>query len=510
MNRENDTVYLLIQNMTKGEKRYFQLVNSRSSPKKPGMRILLYNLIDKSTDSYDLIRSKFKNYKVVKNQLYNSIIDTLISYHLKTNSNFYIDRLILKAKILLDKCLYEDCLSFIKKMTPILKEQECFIQLASLFEIKESLLSYYKPYENYFTKDGSHKEEKEILFKKHKNYIEAKSSYKKTVNLLMKIDLDKVEEQSVLKEKLSKKLDFFETNALSKRASRYILSTKVHFHITFQEFSRARDHQLKLNKITLEMYLNGSLGVEFLAYSFINLFTLESKLGLFNFETRLKKFEELASKVKGKHEKDLLTLGKSYFQLIYFLEQKDFFKAFDIYEELRPLANNNLGQFEPRLELNIYYMITFSLFLHEKYSQAQKLILKLIEKFNPQVDNEKYSCCLTINLLIHFEIGEYWLLDGLSRSTKRKLQKLDRFTIEHKVLLNFFSNGLQKNLDTDLSHHFDKLLSRNQIQREIKEENISSDFINSTAHMISYWLSAKANKVSLKTYLEQKTGTKLL
>jgi|GEM_PF-4669048 len=499
MKQKNDPVFSLIKRMTKGEKRYFQLVNTKYSGGKQTKHMQLYNFIDKSTDPKDIeIQSKIKNYRVVKNQLYKLIIETLTTYHLKNNEFCTIDRMVLKAKVLLKKNMYEECLHFITKTKPVLLEQERYLVLVKLYELEDTALLYSKPYDSYFSEESNKITTVTELFKKYYNFLEARATFKKAGEILPKVDLNRITDYQTTKNEFLSYLEDLEKGALSKRALRYIYKSRVYFHLTFNELTIARDYQIKIKNLTHEMYAIGTLTVEYPAFTIINLTAMELKMGINEGEVRFEEFKKLESQVHGMKEKDLCYLGKTYCQVLYLWGSEDIPAILKIYSKIPKEILQEIGKIEPRLELDLFYMIALSHFFNENYAEASDLVSLLIEEISPHSNIHIYTSCLILNLLIHFEIGNYQFLEGLGKSTKRKIKRMHKLDALNDKLLNFFSNKLQKTALTEFPKSFEKLISTSTLNEAL----ISISSISSSYNLIYYWMNAKAKNLKLKAYIQ--------
>jgi len=284
---------------------------------------------------------------------------------------------------------------------------------------------------------------------------------------------------------------------MSKRALRYIYKSKVYFHITFNELIIARDYQIKIKELTHKMYSNGALTVEYPAYTIINLTAMELKMGIDEGEARLKEFKKLERQVNGIKEKDLCYLGKKYCQILYLWGNDDIDSILKIYQGIPDSILQETGRIEPRLELDLYYTIVLCLFLNGKYNEANDLLSSVVDKISPHSNIHIYTSCLLLNLLIHFEFGNYQLLEGLSKSTKRKIKKLEKLNNINDKLLNFFSNKLQKIPSSEISECFEKIIGNK------KQDGVpmSINSLSTSVNLVYSWMLAKAKNQSLKAYI---------
>jgi len=511
MKGETDIVFSIVKRMTKGEKKYFQLINTKPEEKDISNRMLLYKLIDKPSDTNISIPKKFNNYKVVKNQLYNLLVETLSNYQLKNNATWYSDKIILKAKTLLIKGMYKECLSFIEKVTPELETREFFIALISLFEIKDKALVYHKPYQEFFTSEGSNLDMISNLLDKHQNYSDAKSFNQELVYVCSRTSREGyVSEIEAVKDKFYHKLEQLEKEAVSNKALRTTYASKIYFHSALGEFELAKTYQIKMNKLTRKIHKNGGLSIEFVSYGIINLITIELRLGNYDIKDSLQEHLKIEEKIKRTHQKLLSTLTRYYCQVLCFWKTNKIKRINEIYATYPGQISKNIGQIEPRLELNVYNAFLTCLFLDKQYHEANLLCKRLLTKFDANASINVYSFCLLIDLFIHFEIGNHQLLESLSKSVKRKLKNLNKLDQLINRVLNFFANGLQKKSNPDLSTLFLKLISQSKLPNEMITAEFSIDLLLYNSCFAYYWINAKSKNKDLKSYLEEETAIKFV
>ncbi len=110
----SDNLFLLIKSMTKHEKRYFKVFSSKHVIGKENKYLKVFDVID-SFEEYDeaAIKKKFKNevfikqFFVIKNYLYDIILNSLDSYHANKSISAEMKKIIHYAEILYNKGLYE-------------------------------------------------------------------------------------------------------------------------------------------------------------------------------------------------------------------------------------------------------------------------------------------------------------------------------------------------------------------------------------------------------------------
>ncbi|MGB0932166.1 MAG: hypothetical protein ACPGVB_15390, partial [Chitinophagales bacterium] len=122
----------LIKSLNKPEKRYFKLHSSKYKGEENQYR-RVFDAID-SQDDYDedALKEKFKKEKfvkqfhVMKNYLYNLVLDSLWAFHAGKNTNQQIGELIDKSEVLNEKGLFHQSLKLLQKAAKYAEKKESF------------------------------------------------------------------------------------------------------------------------------------------------------------------------------------------------------------------------------------------------------------------------------------------------------------------------------------------------------------------------------------------------
>jgi hypothetical protein len=144
MLESNDQLFLLIKSLSKTEKRYFKLHTSKQGEDKA--YIELFDAIDQQKEyDEDKVKEKLKDkhflkhFSVIKNYLFNAIIENLHEYFSFDTAEYKIEEYIKKIKILYQKGLIEACLRHIDKAKKIASDHEMFADLVKLLSIQHQI-----------------------------------------------------------------------------------------------------------------------------------------------------------------------------------------------------------------------------------------------------------------------------------------------------------------------------------------------------------------------------------
>jgi hypothetical protein len=455
--KPSEELFNLIKSLTKSEKRFFKLSSSLQSGEKNYLKI--FDAIDEQNvyDEYS-IKESFKNEKFIKhfpsekNHLYKLILKSLRSFFSDNSTSSILKQEIKNIEILYQKTLYEECEKFLKRAKKLAFEHEKFYYLFELIGIEKMLL------EEAF-EDGKFNrsldeliEEEQMVISKLRNLAEYHVLYSK-VNLAFRSEgyareqntrsiIDEVSENHLIKAK---------NTALSKRAATICYYTQGFCHsannnkdlsfIAFQQVKTILDSNPSLRSDLIKRYVRT-------IYNLIKIH-IERK----EFRSAFKLIEEL----RGLEKDDKYTsidIKIRIFRATYMAEL-DIYDKLGEYKkslELIDLIEDRLVYFENNT--NKEHLIAFYLKFAVLYIGINDLNRSLFWVNKILNDNEKilrqdlYAYARLINIVIHFELGNYDLIEYLVKSTQRFLYKKKRdFELEIMILSTI--RKLSKNVNAE-------------------------------------------------------------
>jgi len=143
--RLRESIFELIQSLTRSEKRYFKLYASRHASIENNVNIKLFELIDE-LDHYDeqLIFERLQGdaclnrFVITKKRLYDLILASLDAFHASTSVDAQLYRLIHSADILRSKCLHDQSKKVLRSAAKLANKYE---RKAICIEISQKLKS---------------------------------------------------------------------------------------------------------------------------------------------------------------------------------------------------------------------------------------------------------------------------------------------------------------------------------------------------------------------------------
>ena len=108
-----------------------------------------------------------------------------------------------------------------------------------------------------------------------------------------------------------------------------------------------------------------------------------------------------------------------------------------------------------------YYNLSHILFIQDKFSESLKWTNKLLNNIAIDQSQEIYSFAELLNLFLHFELGNYELVQYNLKSTKRFLKTRNKLFAYEEILLNFFSKTTHPSFSKfDLEVQFSLLITK--------------------------------------------------
>ncbi len=463
----------LIKSLTKSEKRFFKLHSSLQSGDKNYLRI--FDAIDKQKD-YDeeALKKLFAKETFIrhlpseKNHLYKLILKALRAYHAESSVSGILKQEIKNIEILYQKALYVECNKLLHRAKRIARENERFYYWFELLSWEKMLLE--EAYESgEFTKDldALIKEEREVI-DRLQNLAAYHILYSKINYVFRSGGYVRTDEEHAMVEEISEHpLIKGKNTALSYRAATICYYTqgfcqwaKRDWKTSLEKFEKVRNilDENPLIKAdlpkryirTLQYIINARVELSDLAQARKDIQVLRSLPGTngfigINIETQVfvaSNLSELRMLDRaGEHEKALALVD-------------------GILEGMERIG--------PRLhkehELEFHFALACVHFGAGNFNKALFWLNKVLNDNEPTLRQDIFTYARLFNLVVHYELGNYDLLEYIVRSTQRFLTKHHRAhlvevtLIEHvKKLARATDPELKRELFRSLRDQFNTL-----------------------------------------------------
>ncbi len=471
--KPSSELFNLIRSLSKSEKRFFKLSSSLQTGDKNYLKI--FDAIDKQKD-YDeegikkqFVKETFvKHFPSEKNHLYKLILKSLRAYHADNSVSSILKQEVKNIEILYKKALYKECNKFLHRAKRIAQENERFYYWFELLSWEKMLLE--EAYEaGEFTKDldALIAEEQEVL-EKLRNLAAYHVLYSKINYVFRSGGYVRSEEEHKMVDEISNHpLIKGKNTALSERAATICFYTQGFCYSAVRDFKTSYDKFLRVMEImdanplikkdlpkrytkALSSLIGCLIDMERYDEAWDQLTMLKAlpkQKGFQSFDLKVKVFT--ASSLAelrlldrtGQHEKALANLD-------------------EILVEMERLSEN----INKEEEIEFYYSLSCIHFGGGLINKSLFWLNKVLNDNEGTLRQDIYSYARLFNLVIHYELGNFDLLEYIIKSTHRYLNKRQRaykvelVLLEHiKKLAKATESDVKKELFTSLKKELDVL-----------------------------------------------------
>jgi len=464
----------LIRSLTKSEKRFFKLHSTLQTGDKNYLR--QFDMIDKQkVYDEDAIKQAFANEPFIKhlpsekNHLYKLILKALRAFHAESSVSGMLKQEIKNIEILYDKALYGEANRTLHRAKRIARENERFYYWFELLNWEKMLLE--EAYESgEFTKDlDALIEEERGVIEKLRNLAAYHILYSKINYVFRSGGYVRTQEEHAMVEEISEHpLIKGKNTALSRRAATICFYTQGFCHwakrdwrTSFEKFARAKqilDEHPLLKSDLPKRY------VRTLQY----LVQCQIELGEF------KEARENIRIMRQVHDQEgfggtdiqVQVFCASYLGELRMLDRTgEQRKALDL---VAPILIG-LEQYGDRLhkeyEFEFYYSLACVHFGAGEINKALFWLNKVLNDPEPTLRQDIFTYARLFNLVVHYELGNFDLLEYIVRSTHRFLIKrhhgheVESVLIEHiKKLARAKTEPRRRDLYDSLYERMAKLM----------------------------------------------------
>lgn len=500
-------LFNLIKSLSKSEKRFFKLSSSLQSGEKNYLKIFDY--IEKQKD-YDEEKLKdyfkkdtfIKHLPSEKNHLYKLILKSLRSYYSEQDINSIIKQEIKNVEILHKKALYKECKKFISRTKKLAIEYEKFYYLFELISWQKKLLEEEYESGNFSSDlDALIQEESEVI-EKLRNLAEYQILYSK-INYVFRSG------GFVQNEKDAKTVDAIadyhlikgKNTALSDRAATICYYIKGLCAVTYREY---QESYIYFNKVRAILDRNPKIKAD-VSKRYLNALShlLSSYIDNKDYDKAEETIQDIRNleKEKGFNNMDVkVSLFTSTYisELLMYNRKGEFDKSLEVIAKSSKMEEDLQDKINKEKEIVIYFHKAYAYFGAGEYKKALSIVNILINDNEQKLRQDIYSFSRVLNILIHYELGNYEFLEYVTKSTTRYLTKQDKdFQIE-TVFVKMISKLMKKG-EGAKSEVLGALKSEMDTLFESKQERIILDYID-----IESWVEAKINDSSFATLTRKK------
>ncbi len=442
-------LYRLIKSLTGSEKRYFK-VFIKTFGERDSKYSVLFDAIVKSEqfDEAVLRRAVYggdvvdsKKYSELKAYLYSLVIKSLQFYDEKSSMDYRLKGMLLNVRTLYKRGRYQDCLSMIGKIKKIAKEIEDFSVLVEA-------LRWEKTIAHSMTDISFLDRELPRIEQEQKKYLEQLQNIEEYRNLVLKILVQLRKDASRRKEQRERIKAIMQHPLLQKKSLASSIKSKVLYYRIysiyyysiadynhFYEYSKKLvdffDKQPKLLKEDKSEYIS----------AFSNYLQSCGWLKKYKeLEAGLKRFKALKPNTFEDEQKIYRQYILNY--LSFCIVKGDFEKGVREIEKHFVLSQ----KFDQNLFRNntFYFQFFYNYFGTGDFENALKYLNEWLVGVKRNEREDLQSLARILDLIIHYEIGNFDLLRALIHRLLRKLKSSKHTTQYEREIVNLFKYLTEK------------------------------------------------------------------
>jgi hypothetical protein len=496
---KQEHLFDLIHSMNRTEKGYFKKMYAEKGLARPNRYLELFDLIDRQK-SYNekpiadhFYKQKvFKQLSVAKNYLASMLKKSLRAYNSKNSVNIELNERMINVEILFNKGLYPAVGKEIRKVEQMIDEHEAFHRFPELATWKKYLLDKTVDQRQLGElRQAIHGKEVEMI-EKARVFAEISnlnfqflSVYLRVGTVRNKTELR--EYQTIMKNPILR--DEAKLNSLG--SWYYFHDVHSMFFDTIRDFNNFHYHTDCFVKLMEEnpKHIQRDLPV-YVSSCFNRLLSLVKLKDDENYHRCLAEFQKISRKWKADITPEYASGIKVYevnANMWHMRAKGQFDQMEQLGEELEK-HNDEVVYIYPFSVLysEIIYLTTYAAFANGNFRKAIRKLNVIISN-SLREQREDVACyAMILNMMCHYELGNYEYMESSMRSTYRFLVKLEKIYAFEKTLISFFRKLLKQNNLTDLTEFMEGFRTKlMEIENDLYEQT-AFEYLD----LIS-WLTAK-------------------
>jgi len=419
----SDDLFRLVKSLTGSEKGFFKKFASRNTPGEKNNYIILFDAVD-SMETYDevFLREKLKKttflsqLPVYKNYLFNLILKSMQSYTAYETIDSKISELIQNAKTLEKKLLKKEALKLLKKAKAIAIKYENSKALLEILECERSIVMLTANKYTYDNRVKLYDEQQNLLEMLKRHFYLAWLSDRMVMYVEQRGDFRNEERESEMKRILSDPYLKDKNNLKDYTSKRYYYHINLFNAISkddlpeMQRFVKKQVDLLNEYKYMIDSSVRSyiHLLVNYLLFS--NL--VKDKEGV---RDAIGKINELKRRLKNKiplYIEIIIQVDTCYAEIILYRNNGEMKKGRVTAQKIEKLLSeyNN----EISLEITVVLLLNTSCFyfIDRNFEAALKIVNRIINDVSPSFKKDQYDFCKLFQLIIHFELSNYNVLEN--------------------------------------------------------------------------------------------------
>jgi hypothetical protein len=463
---KQEPLFDLIFSLTMSEKRFFKIFSQRHVIGDENDYSKLFDFIDKepNVDNSILIEQDFvKNVSAEKNYLYRLILKSLNAFHSQNSDKRKIYDYLISIDILFQKGLYSQAVDLVLKARKLANKNELLRQELLLSELHEELLLKDQKYGDVVN-----------LINEDKHLLDLVENLLSLKELTTKGYHENLSKGVIRNEKdlepfnalINNELVKDEKNALTKRARLHQISVQL----TYNMVAGNNDMVLKYVQLIIAHYeanqhLINHTPIGYVSCYFIlgNAQLADKKHDLvFNTTKAYSEIEQIDSVRKSQK-----ALSSAFFYKNILLFQLGKIDDLELIESEIPKHIPFIGKAQL---YDLYFQLSLSFFYQKNYKKALWWSNEILNDSKFKSRGDFMNTIKLFNLLIHFELGNDFTLEYISKSTSNYLKKKNRLYEVEKLLIKFLTKHENYITNKSVNKELQKLSTKLKICKSDKYE----------------------------------------
>lgn len=508
MKTPSKDLHELIHAMNKSEKRYFKLYSSLQQGSKEYMK--LFDAIN-DQEEYDEVRLKteLKSESIAsyipkaKNKLYDMVLKSLNAYHANNSPELEVKEMLSSIEVLYKKGLAFQAIKLIQRAKEIAELYELYPLLLEALRWEFKTMVTTKSFspdhvrKHFDTERGIHATR--LDGSKYEEIALNSVSYALTEG-----QARSEQDKKKLQDKFNIQLKEAEKHARDFSLLSTIYRANVFYYYCLQEDSSFYDYCKKLVDIfdRNPHFILNDLNAYVHAYG--NFLISQASMGKWKeFEETLTKIRQLPKKLTPSKmdEIDLSMFKLYYIELNMCALSGQFKRGTELVPEVEAGMKKYVKKLDKAYEFEYYANIAVCYFGIKNYTKALHWINAMLNHPDIEIWEHMHSHARIMNLLIHFELKNYELLDSLIKSTHRFLNKKQRLFKFESVIIEFVKKAQYVESESDRIKYYKKIKAECE---EISKEDPSGSVLIQSFDLIT-WLTSKIEKKEFEQLVRNKT-----
>ncbi|MDX2003573.1 MAG: hypothetical protein SFW35_14145 [Chitinophagales bacterium] len=502
MKKSTDDLFALISKLTLSERRYCALYLAKHTSSGTNRYLQLFHFLKKqpaynsaATAGHLNFSDKPNHYAVLKNQLYDLILNALHQYDLFSNQEQQLLVGIHQCQLLLQKGLLKQSLKRINVYSKLAAEMEHYEGLLLLQELKLTIMA-----RNYYKNVGE-----QVLDEWFQNTQGVTSSLQQALEIkwqashIYRLQYESGLRGKALAAKMESYLRYADTPLQSTKAQLDYLQAQALYHFTNLETAKAAQCNQRFLEILdgkpkmLKQYADRY-------FSVLNNYLIDCLV-----MKRYGRLQQGISKLRGLSSeasfKKLANFELNVFRLGYMLELNYFINNglfTDAFQQISTIETG-LATYGDRIikhnRFTLLYLMAYAAFGVQEYEKSLELLRPILQEKEASVAEDIQLAAKMLELLCHYELDNNLLLESLLKSIRR-WKKAHPPII--KRVLRFIASREKK---TPVLADWIKLAE--EMEKEATQAT-SAQVLNAFNYLV--WAVAKANDTNFEAYWQKATS----